>query len=326
MSRNEQDKLENSGAALLTALGLLFVFSMLGMAYVAYMGTVFNKSSFDLRTVCARHMAEGGVEAAIGQVQDALAAGKAADVLSAPIEIGFPVYTSDRSAPFGLAPHANRRGTVKVSITDESARINLNYAPTRVLQMVLGVDGDTARKIRSSLPVQDAAAGSVNQGWLTSLDDLVTRGLMTPAAFATAPKRILTVYSVADLVNPARFLNVNSAAPEALAAVLDLAPEAAQAVTAKRPFRSLAELSAAAGKDPATFNFKPDPAAPDALPKELCLEPHAFRIVSEAVLSDLGPGGKEYRPTHSRVEAVVAIETGVPRITFWSEAPEGGNI
>jgi type II secretory pathway component PulK len=201
--------------------------------------------------------------------------------------------------------------------------INLNHAPPRVLQAILGVDGDTARKIRSALPAQEGAGGA--QRWLASPSDLVSRGLISPAAFAALPKRFVTVYSVADHAQPLGFLNLNAAAPEVLAAVLDIPVDAAKTAASKRPFRSLADVVAAAGKEPASFNYKPPPDAPDTLPKQLSLESRCFRIVSEAALSELRPDGVEIRATHRRVEAVVAFDPdGSPHVTFWSEAPERG--
>ena len=58
-----------SGVALLTALGLLFIFSMLGVAYVGYATNVLSRSQYDARLVRARHVARGGIEAAIGKIQ-----------------------------------------------------------------------------------------------------------------------------------------------------------------------------------------------------------------------------------------------------------------
>ena len=149
---------------------------------------------------------------------------------------------------------------------------------------------------------------------------------MTLEAAAAVPRQFLTVYSVADPAHPSAWLNVNAAPPTVLAAVLSIPLETAQAAAAKRPFKSLEEIGAAAGRDPASFAVKPAPETPTTLPKEFCFESRCFRIISEAMLANLGPNGQEYRKTPSRVEAVVVFGPGeVPCITFWSEARDGAD-
>ena len=326
MERSARSKCGNGGVALLTALGLLFIFSAFGMAFVTYMTTTLERSQFETRSVRARHIAAGGIQVAIGRLQSALASGKIADALSAPGECEFPLYQYDAAALEKISPMTDRRWAVGLTITDESGKVNLNYAPTRVLQAILGVDGDTARKIRSALPPTDPAgapASAANQRWLTSLDDLVTRGLISPAAFDAIPKRLATVHSVADPARPVRFLNVNAAPPAVLAAVLDLPLDAAKQVAQKRPFASFADLSAAAGKDPSAFIMKPAPDPGGTLPGELSLQSRCFRIESIAELMARKADGSEYRITRSRAEAVVVFDDGgAPQITFWSEALE----
>lgn len=306
----------NEGVALLTALGMLFVFSILAVAYVTYARTALDRIDYRAQSVRARLAAEGGVQAAVGSIASALPSGDVSGVLSAPIGFEFPFYQLDRSAADRMAPATDRRWAVRVTVTDESGKVNLNFAPTRVLQSILGVDGDTARKIRSSLPV-DAASGS----WLAGVDDLLTRALVSPAAFAAIPKDLVTVYTVPDPAHPAAFLNVNAASPAVLAAILDVTPEAAQQIAQKKPFNTVAELAAAAGKDAATFNFKPAPDAPETLPRELCLRSRSFRVRSEAelVFSE-GPAGR--RTARSYIEAVIVFDRdGASHITYWSEAP-----
>ena len=312
-----------SGVALLTALGLLFIFSMLGVAYVGYSTNTLDRSQYDARLVRSRHVARGGIEAAIGKIQSVLPSGNVADVLSAPFEYESPLYQFDREAPEKFSPATERRWVTKVTVTDESGKVNLNCAPPRVLQAILGVDGDTARKIRSSLPLPEGAAAAAGQSWLTSMDDLVTRGLMSPAAYDAVPKHLVTVYTVADPARPVEFLNVNAAPPRVLAAILDVTFEAAQQAAQKRPFSSLADLSAAAGKDPMTFNIKPASDAPGALPRELSLRSRCFRIESQAELMVRMADGSEESTLGSRAEAVVVFgEGGAVQITYSSEAPQ----
>ena len=328
MNPSARRRCGNSGVALLTALGLLFIFSMLGVAYVGYMTNAYEGTRLETRAVHARHAARGGIEVAIGRLQAALASGTVADVLSAPGECEFPLYQLDKAVAEKFSPAIDRRCVARLTISDESGKVNLNCAPTRVLQALLHVDGDTARKIRSALPQQQDAMGepaapTPNQRWLTSLDDLVTRGLMSVTAYNTVSKQLVTVYTVADPARPAAFLNVNAAAPEVLAAILDLPLDAAKQVAEKRPFNSLQDLSAAAGKEPSAFNMKPSAEAPGALPSEFTLQSRCFRIESAADLMAGKADGSEYSIAHRRVEAVVVFdEAGMPQITFWSETAE----
>jgi len=289
---------------------------MLGMAYVASMEISLERTALDLRVVRSRHMAEGGVEAAIGEIQAALKAGTVSSIPTV-FEIPFPVFRTNRSSPIGFSPHENRRGVAKVAIADESGKINLKCAPPLVLQAILGVDAPAAQRIR------DAATSPSR---VASVDGLATEGFMSIEAAAAVPRQFLTVYSVVDPANPSAWLNVNAAPPEVLAAVLSLPLDAAQAVAAKRPFKSLADLGAAAGRDPASFAIKPAPETPTVLPKEFCFESRCFRIISEATLANLGPNSQEYRKTQSRVEAVVVFGPGeIPYITFWNEARKGAD-
>jgi type II secretory pathway component PulK len=146
---------------------------------------------------------------------------------------------------------------------------------------------------------------------------------MSVTAYNTVSKQLVTVYTVGDPARPAAFLNVNAAVPEVLAAILDLPLDAAKQVAEKRPFNSLQDLSAAAGKEPSAFNMKPSAEAPGALPSEFTLQSRCFRIESAADLMARKADGSEYSIAHRRVEAVVVFdEVGMPQITFWSETAE----
>lgn len=285
----------------MTALGLLAVFLMLGMAYVTAMSIAAERSDFDVRETRVRTMARGGVETAIGALQSALSQKKTADLLSSPIKYELPVYGIDRSAATGLSPQTNRKAQVTVTLSDESGKINVNHASPRSLELILGIDAAAAGKILSAV-----GGGASGGGWASSVDDLVSRGL----APAGANANFLTASSVADHRNARGFLNVNAAAPEVLGAVLDIDAATAQAVAARKPFAAIADLAAAAGKDPASLQAM----------AELSVESRCFRISSEAVLSNVAPRGGEYRIHRSRVEAVVVFgEDGTPRITHWNE-------
>ena len=304
---------QTAGVALLTALGLLFIFMVLGMGYVTYSINEADSSNYSLKDLRAHEMARGGVEAAIGELQKSLAAAGPAALIQDGIKMdSFPQYGPNRKAPEGFSLREQWRASVGVTIQDESGKINLNYAPPSVLQALLGVDGDTARRIRSSVAVQDGG------GRMIVLDDLVVRKLVNAEVYAKLPLTELSVTNVADPAQVAETLNINAAKPDVLAAVFGMTlDEATKAFDGKRPFATLADAVAATGKDPALYNLKPAADTPGAIPVELSLQSRSFRIVSNASLAESG------REMKARVEAVVVFtKDGTVRVTYWSELPE----
>lgn len=302
------------GVALLTALGLLFVFSLLGMAYVGYMTTLVERARYEARVTQSRVLSEAGVRLAIEKVR-ALRQTHQASGLDMTFEADVPVYRMDRQAAEGIAPRENRRASAKVTVIEESGKVNINHAPAPVLQAILGVDAATAARIVASLP----SAGGPGP-WFSSVADLVTREFVTPEAFASVDCGLVTAWSVADHSNPAGSLDLNAAEPKVLAAVLGIDLPAAQAVAALRPFATTQAFLAAVGKAPTLFNYAAPAGAPDALPPMFALESKAFRIRDVASVADVGPAGDLSRVTPHTVEAVVVFDGGGERITYWRQA------
>ena len=119
MKRTKTTFRGNEGVALLTALGLLFVFSMLGAAYVTYMTTVADRANLDLRVLRARHMARGAVQVAVGKIQAALMTDPAQAIPPDPFTVDFPVYTLDRTSSTGFSKQDNVRVAAEVTIAAE---------------------------------------------------------------------------------------------------------------------------------------------------------------------------------------------------------------
>ncbi len=307
----------NQGAALLTALGLLVVLSMLGAAYVTYALLDRDRAEVVLGQTQARMAALGGFEAAVGTIQKAVADAQGQTPVPASLALTLPVYGTDRTVPQGVSVSERYASNVTVRIVDESAKVNLNHAPTRVLEALLGVDGNTARAIRASLPALPGEPANPAGRWLTSLDDLASRKLVSLDVLKKINRDFVTVYTVEDPANPVRFININSAAPDVLAAVLNIPLDAARAAAEKRPFTSLNDLVVATGVQPASFNVAPDPTTPDALPPALALKSTCFRIVVEAVVQD------KTRPNagpQDRLEAVVLFrDNGTYDVRYWFE-------
>ena len=301
---NTLTKQPRRGAALIMALTMLALFTVLGTLYVSNMATELSRADLALREARARQTAQAGIEAAVGELERALQSGQILPVLDRPITIELPTYmgTFDGKG-IAIEPMANRVASVEFTITDESAKANPNFLPASALQRILGVEGDTARKIASTLPREGSDTGA----WIHELDDLLQRGLLTPEQFTALDTTILTTSTVPDPAFPQESLNVNTVRPLVLAAILDVPLEQAAAIAEKRPFNGLDAISAAAGKDPSTFNVKPDPANPLGMPAPLALKSRCFRILSRATLASV-EGGQEWDRATGEIEAVVLFD------------------
>jgi type II secretory pathway component PulK len=300
---------KRTGFALITALAMLVLFTMLGAAFLGYMVNDYTRQTLTSARLQAEVAAESGVHAAVGRLRQAVAAGNAAEVVEAgPMTVTLPLYEHEEDR---LEP-GDAEASVTVTIADESARLNINHVPTSVLSAALGVSGAKAREIRTTLP----RFGSERDGsrhWFASVGELVTRGLLTEEEFTALDTSRLTVFSAMNPAAPSRFLNVNAAPVDILAAVLGVPRAQAESVAAARPFDSLDALSAAAGKPAAAFNLGGDA----GLPPALAFGPTSFRIRAEATVPRSGgrPVGR------AEVEAVVCIVPGSPpKTTYWSQS------
>jgi len=328
MNRRTTDKRNDEGVALILALGMMFVIVALGTAYVGYMEVEADSARNQLRDAHIRHVAEAGVYAAIGEMAGSLAEGGLAVAPEVPLTFEFPIYAMQRVQAgegegalqnVALRASENAIGRVTVTVTDEAGRVNINHAPTRVLQALLGVDGETARAVRRRLPRgEDREAPqppTADRRWFSSVRDV--QALLPDDVYAGLDLNLLTVYSVDDNAAPTGFLNLNSPHPAVLGAILGIDSAEAEGVIAKGPFASVAEIAAAAGKEPAAWNVPP---ANGGLAPELSFASRVFRFACEAELVDTaGDSGGIVLATR-RVEAVVRFQSdGSPDIRYWME-------
>ena len=306
------------------ALVFLVVFMVMGGAYLRIAALDMDRTQVLNTRIRARQAAVAGIHAGIGELQAVLASGDGLDALLQPegVSLNLPAY--DFSRGIGLIAVDGPSYVVSMTFSDENARVNINHAPPAVLASVLHVEGETARQIRASLPHDGAGAAMVareGRRWFNSVDELVSRGLLTAAQFDAVDRNLLTVYSVPNPQSPSAYINVNSAPAPVLAAVLDIPVEQAALVAEARPFATLAELSAAAGKDPSAFGYRSDPSKPNVLPDALSFGSNCFRIRSEAVVKKTAAS----RMVTEHAEAVVVFVPGrSPRITYWSQGPGMG--
>lgn len=333
----KSNKRNQRGAALIFALTMLALFAVLGTSYVVSMSLELDNADLRLREARATLLAEAGVQAAIGELSQAVREGRQGDLLlQRDKTYEFPAYQGIMTAEGYVLDAQPRISNASVVITDESGKLNLNHAPASMLRMVLNVDGATARGITSSLPLPTIFQPEPGPGrqWFAGVDELLSRNLLSPEQYASLDTSLLTTLSVANHKHPERFLNVNSAPAEVLAALFDISVEQARQAMVRRPFKTLADLEAAAGKGADTFTIRPEPGDQGALPAELSLDSRCFRLASVGTYGFEGQGTA--RRATARVEAVVVFESdGKYTITSWmtgnddedpapASAPESG--
>lgn len=292
-----------SGVALITALSILALFSLLGSAYLGYMLAETNERTYDLRMVRGQEYARAGLWAAVGELEGIVGSG---GVVPAELDFEFPVYVGGDD---GVLAHERYFGVAHVRILDECSKVNVNHASIAILRG-LGFDDETARAIVTSRSSRQSG------GWFSSLDELVDRGLVAEDLLEKVGRDLLTVHSVADHGNARGFVNVNSASGPVLSAVLGLDPKASQEIIKARPLSSLVDLRRAAQGAAAA------PTTLQALPKEASFTSRAYRLVSTGSLSWRAEDGRELDSFGSEVEGVVVFSAeGGVKVTFWNEAP-----
>lgn len=307
--RKGADRAGEQGAALVLALALLAILAVMGTYYVRNMQMEADSGEIALSEARARLVAEAGVNDAVDRLSRAVPENAIAIAMRAPAALELPTYLrtgGDTSRDF--AARETRRNRAETRMTDESARINLNLAPAPVLQAVLNVDAAKAGAVWAGIH-------SASPAWLAIPDDLVARGLLTPEEFAAVDRSLVTTISVADPAQPGSYFNINEAEPKAAAAALGVTVDAAAALLAQKPFRSLEALSAAAGKD-----LKALPETTGALPGDaFAFDTRCVRIVSEGIFAKTDLRGGEYHRAHARAEAVVRLNNaGTWDVVYWN--------
>lgn len=290
------------GMALVAAIGMLVIFAMLGTAYIGYMTIEYDEAGANLHIERAEHLATAGVDAAITQIQAAIAKG----------ETPQPEYTVSlntyRQEATGTGAYPQ---SVKVRVSDESARVNLNYAPVAMLR-ALGLSEQAGQAV-----TEYRAAGKK----LASVDALRADGLIDAKALQALDASQLTVYTATDPKQPNGYINLNSASPAVLASIFAINADEAQALAGKRPFASWADALQKVGREPATFNVSAPQYAVRDMPRDLALNSRCYRVISTVNMEM--PGGTG-RTASAGVEAVVVFpENGGSVVRYWHEMNSG---
>lgn len=292
---------DERGAALFVSLMLLLVFSTLGTAYVKSMTISLEGTRYDLQNVRANHLSRGGVYAGIGEIQASIEKGEQP---GSSYTIDLPVYRMVEGE------RESYPQTVAVTVSDESGKANLNFAPKPVL-VALGIPAKVVDAIRQQA---QGASGRL----LVSVDDLRTRDFLNGQSYNALNKNAFTVYT--GSVNGAgAAINLNSATPAVLAAVFGIDMEEASALAGKRPFTSWDDVRAKVAREPSTFNVPVVISGDRGMPEALSLGSRSYRLSSEAFMKTLDTSSNGL---HSAVEAVVTYAVdGSFAIRYWNETP-----
>ena len=307
--RHAASQRRGSGFALVGAIAMLALFVMLGTAYVKYMMIELDDTRIDVDASRAQHLASGGIYAAIGEIEAAIDSGLVPK-RSYTIKANAYRYEGGERAAYAQEIH--------VTLSDESARIDLNHAPPEVL-VALGMDREAVERLGRALPTSSGLR-SESRRWLTSVDDLLTRGIVNRRQFGAIQSDQLTTYTVEDHSKPAAFLNLNTAEAGALAAILGIDDlDEIRQLMAKRPFESWQDAVTKSGREPSTFNVKSPRYASRDMPREVTLSSRCFRLKSEVQVSF---AGMARRGSTAAVEAVVLFkDDGSYSIRYWNERP-----
>lgn len=101
-----------AGVALLTALTLLFLLSMLGASFIVFSANRLDSTRLQVQGARAREAARGGIYAGLGEIQEALTAGRAPQSAYA---IDLPVYAWTPPSS-GIAARPNMRASATIQI------------------------------------------------------------------------------------------------------------------------------------------------------------------------------------------------------------------
>lgn len=307
-SASKQARPDKAGVALLSSLGMLVLFLMLGTAYITYMSTEFEQTKYEIKDLRVRQLAQSGAYAAIGEMQAAVKQGL--DPQRA-YTFSMPIYVDEGGE---RAVYLHR---VRVTVSDEAARVSLNHAP-RELLVAMGLSAQEVSELRRHLPIPSVPS-TEKRRWLGTVGELRGRGILTGQAYRRLDKDLFTVHAVRAHENATGFINLNSASPRVLSAIFAIDEVEARALAARRPFTSWEDAVAKTGREPTTFNVKPPAFNSRAMPESLALTSRCFRIRADVRIEE---EGAVRRGMNSTVVAVVRFdERGNPAIRYWSEVP-----
>ena len=299
-------KNNKQGIALVTALGLLLIFTMLGTAYVRYMSVELDVARYGLLDVRAEQLSEAAIMAAIGEIESAM---KNDQIPERQYTIQLPLYYHKQDGAEAI------NQTITVHVKDESNRININHASPELLEAI-GIKAPVVEQIMRSLPSQNESSTA---RWFNSVDELRSRGFLDGPEYNSLPQEILTVYST-DHDDAVDFINLNGVSPKVLGFLFNIETEEAEVLASERPFTDWEDVLNKIGREPSTFNVGNIPYGSRKKPKELAFKSRCFRLVSDGKIKNVP--GTTINGLHCGTEAVLLIdEQNNSSLRFWNVHP-----
>ena len=189
---------EQKGVAILTALGVLVLLGLLSSVFLAHMRLEAAYTKRDAQELKAYYLAAAGVEDAIARLK-----------ADPPMVDAYSDEWWPGAAP-GITPLGD--GGYTLTVTDESARVNVLTASAQVLSAILGGDNEAVAAITGDYR-------SSNR--LFSIDDLSGAGFSADA--------LSRVMALGTTLGDGK-ININTASVDVVAALTGMDAETAQLV------------------------------------------------------------------------------------------------
>ncbi len=311
-------KFYKKGVALIIAISLLGVFALLGMYYVRDGEIELKRTSLLLDEMRVREYAKAGVNSALIELEKAWRRDTVDELLNkCPLEFTYPYYKQVYRGVenFSVEPSDTLNVQVKVWITDESGKVNLNCSPASVLQRILNITGEEARQVVSNLP--NSGANPKNARWYYLLEDLYGKNGVIQTKLDSKVSELVSTWNAGNPEKPIPYLNINKSPAQVLMAVLNINYEETQKIINARPIKTMNDLIAILGKTPASFNVKVDETVPDwQFP--FTNKSNSFKITVVAELSRM-VSGKKYNHISTSREVGVVFDSGNP-VMVWNRS------
>lgn len=300
------------------AISLLGVFALLGMYYVRDAETELRRTVLLLDEMRVREYAKTGISSALVELEKAWRTDTIQELLDkCPLEFRYPYYKQEYKGDgnFVLEPSDTINVSVKVWITDESGKINLNCSPASVLQKILNVSGETARRIVSNLP--DSGIPSSSGKWFYLLEELYGANGIIQGEFNGQLTDFVSTWNAGNPNNPIPYLNINKAPIEVLMALFNISSDEAQKIVNARPIKSISDLITILGKPTTGYNIKIDDMSPNwQFP--FTGKSNSFKIVVVAELNRVALNKKYNHVFASKEAGIVFIENSP--IIVWNRS------
>lgn len=296
------------GVALMIAISMLGIFALLGMYYIRDAETELRRTVLLLDEMRVREYAKTGISSALVELEKAWRKDTIQELLDkCPLEFTYPYYKQEYKGDgtFALVPSDTMSVKVKVWITDESGKINLNCSPASVLQKILNINGEMARRIVSNLP--NSGMPSSSGRWFYLLEELYGPSGVIQGEFNEQGMNFVSTWNAGNPNNPIPYLNINKAPVEVLMALFNISSDEAQKIIDARPIKSMNDLITMLGKPTTGYNIKVDDMSLNwQFP--FTEKSNSFKIIVIAELTRVTLGKKYNHVFASKETGVVFVE------------------